>query len=124
VVNQSGGPLASVPPRPVKIGARWRRLDGDGPGTAAGKGDGDDPDPTPRVGANTLVPLPRILPHGTRTPVDVPLEVPAEPGVYELRVALRQVGLGWFGVRVQADVVVAAPAELASRSRAAGSGTG
>ena len=124
VVNQSGGPLASVPPRPVKIGARWRRLDGDGPGAAARNGDGDDPDPAARVAANTLVPLPRILPHGTRTPVDVPLEVPAEPGVYELRVALRQVGLGWFGVRVQADVVVAAPAELASRSRAAGSGTG
>jgi hypothetical protein len=40
--------------------------------------------------------------------VEVPLEVPVEPGTYEVRVALRQSGLGWLGVRLQGEVVVAA----------------
>jgi hypothetical protein len=92
VVNQTGGPLASVPPRPVKVGARWRRVDA-----------GDDPGIT-----NPLVPLARVLPSGSRTAVAVPLEAPDEPGCYEVRIALRQPGLGWFGVRVQGRVEVIA----------------
>jgi hypothetical protein len=100
VVNQTGGPLATVPPRPITIGARWRRLDA---------GDRDD-----RVDADTtnpLAPLPRVLPTGTRTAVAVPLEAPGEPGGYEVRVALRQPGLGWFGVRVQGRVEVVPASE-------------
>jgi hypothetical protein len=89
VVNRSDAPLASVLPRPVKVGARWRRLTGG------------------ETIANPLVPLPRVLPPGMRTPVEVPLEVPAEPGDYEVRVALRQPGHGWLGVRVQGTVSVA-----------------
>jgi hypothetical protein len=38
--------------------------------------------------------------------VEVPLEVPDVPGAYRLRVALRQPGLGWFGVRAEAVVEV------------------
>jgi hypothetical protein len=94
VVNRTDVPLATVPPRPVKLGARWRRLDDRG------------------TVANPLVPLPRVLPPGTRTAVEVPLEVPAEPGRYEVRVALRQHGLGWFGARLQAEVAVVASAGL------------
>ncbi|HKE76882.1 MAG TPA: DUF4915 domain-containing protein [Acidimicrobiales bacterium] len=88
VVNRSGGPLATVPPRPIKLGARWRPLDG-----------GDDID-------NPLVPLARVLPAGTRTTADVPLEAPDEPGRYDVRVALHQPGTGWFGARLQAEVEV------------------
>ena len=89
VVNRSDAPLASVLPRPVKVGARWRPLSGD------------------ETIANPLVPLPRVLPPGMRTALDVPLEVPAEPGDYEVRVALRQPGVGWLGVRLQGIVSVA-----------------
>jgi len=104
VANHTDAPLASVPPRAVKVGARWRRAGGhDGDG----KADGGDPEPDPWT-ANPLVPLPRVLPAGTRTRVAVPLEAPAEPGRYEVRVALRQPGVGWFGVRVQAEVTVVA----------------
>jgi len=88
IVNRSGGPLATVVPRPIKVGARWAPLDG-----------GD-------TIANPLVPLPRVLPDRSATPVDVLLEVPAEPGAYEVRSALRQPGRGWFGVRLQAEVEV------------------
>ena len=89
VVNRSDAPLASVLPRPVKVGARWRPLTGD------------------EMIANPLVPLPRVLPPGMRTALGVPLEVPAEPGDYEVRVALRQPGVGWLGVRLQGTVSVA-----------------
>ena len=43
-----------------------------------------------------------------RTEVEVLIEVPDEPGRYEVRVALRQPGLGWFGVRIQGEVAVKA----------------
>jgi hypothetical protein len=92
VVNRTDVPLASVLPRPVKVGARWRRTTGDDRAAVA----------------NPLVPLPRVLPPAMRTPLDVPLEVPSEPGTYEVRVALRQPGLGWLGVRLQSEVVVVA----------------
>ncbi len=92
VVNRTDSPLASVLPRPLKVGARWLPTTGDDPDTVT----------------NPLVPLPRVLPPGMRMPVEVPLEVPVEPGTYEVRVALRQSGLGWLGVRLQGEVVVAA----------------
>ena len=98
VVNRSDTPLATVLPRPVKVGARWRRLTGD---------DDSGGDTRREMVANPLVPLPRVLPPGMRTEVEVPLEVPAEPGDYEVRVALRQPGLGWLGVRIQGTVSVA-----------------
>ncbi len=113
VVNQTGGPLATVPPRPIKVGARWRRLD---------PGDGDAPDDPGTT--NPLVPLPRVLPTGTRTAVDVPLEAPGEPGGYEVRIALRQPGLGWFGVRVQGRVEVISASASASGSPPASVGLG
>jgi Domain of unknown function (DUF4915) len=106
VVNRSDGPLATVPPRPIKLGARWRPL------PAEGENEDDDI-------ANPLVPLPRVLPAGTRTTADVPLEAPDEPGRYEVRIALRQPGLGWFGARLQAEVEVleAAPTGAAGAQR-------
>ncbi len=98
VVNRSDGPLGTVPPRPVKVGARWFRL-----------ADGhDEPGPDDEPEVNPMGPISRILPPRMRTEIDVPIEVPDEPGRYEVRVALRQPGLGWFGVRVQGDVVVKA----------------
>jgi hypothetical protein len=96
VVNRTGGPLGSVPPRPIKVGARWFRL-----------ADGHDvPGPDDEPAVNPMGPISRILPPGMRTRVDVPVEVPDEPGRYQVRIALRQPGLGWFGVRVQGEVVV------------------
>jgi hypothetical protein len=105
VVNRSARPLGTVLPRPVKFGARWFPLAG---GAREDRQAGDDGG----VIANALVPLPRVVPPGYRTPVDVVLEAPSEPGRYLLRVALHQPKLGWFGVRTQAEVtVVAAPGD-------------
>jgi hypothetical protein len=96
VVNRSAGPLGTVTPRPVKVGARWFLL-----------ADGhDEPGPEDEPVANPLGPLSHVLPPQMRTTVEVPVEVPDEPGRYEVRIALRQPGLGWFGVRVQGEVVV------------------
>jgi len=81
-------------PRPVKVGARW---------IPAGGGDAI---------ANPLVPLPRVLPDMASTRVEVPLEVPDQPGPYVVRVALRQPGRGWFGVRIQAEVEVVAEVDV------------
>jgi Domain of unknown function (DUF4915) len=108
VVNRSAGPLASVLPRPVKVGARWFPLPPGGSSGNSGNGEEGDGAARPGVVANPPVPLPRPLPPGMRTSVEVPLEVPAEPGRYELRVALRQPRLGWFGRRAQAVVEVTA----------------
>lgn len=112
VVNRSDRPLGSVLPRPVKVGVRWFPLV---PGQA-GAGSSTRP-----VG-NPLGPLPRVVPPRARTLVDVPVEVPAEPGRYEVRVALRQPGTGWFGVRVQGEVLVEA-AGTAPPAQAEGSAT-
>jgi hypothetical protein len=94
VVNRSSRPIASVLPRPIKVAARWFRVK---------EGQRGKPGPNPRV------PLPRVVPTAGHAPIDVPLEVPAEPGLYEVWVALHQPRLGWFGARVQAEVTVVAP---------------
>jgi hypothetical protein len=91
VTNHGTSPLGSVPPRLVRIGVRWFRLDDGGERAATG---------------GPLTPLPRVVPPGARTEADVLVEAPAEPGRYEVRVALRQPGAGWFGARVQAEVEV------------------
>ena len=96
LVNGSSGPLGSVPPRPVKVAARWFRI----------PGEGDEPAPDSTAVTNPQTPIGRVVPPGMRTEVDVLIEVPDEPGRYQVRVALRQPGLGWFGVRVQAEVTV------------------
>jgi hypothetical protein len=94
VVNRSPRPIGSVLPRPIKVAARWF------PVTEGRRG---KPLPNPRV------PLPRVVTAGGHVPIDVPLEVPREPGLYEVWVALHQPRLGWFGARVQAEVTVIAP---------------
>jgi hypothetical protein len=95
VLNRSRRPIGSVLPRPIKAAARWFSIV-----------DGRRGKPL----TNPLVPLPRVVPPGQRVPLRVPLEVPATPGLYELRVALHQPRLGWFGRRAQGDItVVAAP---------------
>ncbi|HET6836148.1 MAG TPA: hypothetical protein VFH30_19965, partial [Acidimicrobiales bacterium] len=99
VVNRSSRPIASVLPRPIKVAARWFRVTDGQRGKAR---------PNPRV------PLPRVVPTAGQAAIDVPLEVPAEPGLYEVWVALHQPRLGWFGARVQAEVTVVAPADDSS----------
>jgi hypothetical protein len=94
VVNRSSRPIASLLPRPIKVAARWFRVT---------EGQRGKPRPNPRI------PLPRVVPSAGHAPIDVPLEVPAEPGLYEVWVALHQPRLGWFGARVQAEVTVVAP---------------
>jgi hypothetical protein len=94
VVNRSSRPIASVLPRPIKVAARWFRVT---------DGQRGKPRPNPRV------PLPRVVPSAGQASIDVPLQVPAEPGLYEVWVALHQPRLGWFGARVQAEVTVVAP---------------
>jgi hypothetical protein len=101
VTNRSTGPLVSALPRPIKVGARWLPLGDHELGDGLGEDLGD-------AIANPVVPLPRLLPAGYRTRMDVPLEVPAQPGRYQLRVALHQAKVGWFGVRAQAEVTVVA----------------
>ena len=97
LVNRTTRSLGTVPPRPVKVAARWFRL-----------ADGEDEPATDAAPAaiNPQTPIGRVVPAGMRTEVDVLIEVPSEPGRYQVRVALRQPGLGWFGVRVQAEVTV------------------
>ena len=97
LVNRMSGPVGSVPPRPVRVGTRWYRL-ADGADAPA---DGDEP-----AAVGPLSPIERVVPPGMRTEVDVLIEAPTEPGRYHVRVALRQPGTGWFGVRVQAEVTV------------------
>jgi hypothetical protein len=106
LVNGSDLALATVPPRPVKVGARWFRV-------AAGP-DGPDGHATEVAEAseaagpvvNPMVPIARVVPPRMRTTLQVPIEVPDEPGRYQVRIALRQPGLGWFGVRTEGEVVV------------------
>ena len=95
VVNRSSRPIASLLPRPIKVAARWFRV------TDGQRG---------KARTNPRVPLPRVVPTAGHASIDVPLEVPAEPGLYEVWVALHQPRLGWFGARVQAEVTVVAPA--------------
>ena len=97
LVNRTTAPLGTVPPRPVKVAARWFRLTGDADEPAA--------DDAP-VAAGPATPIARIVPPDMRTDVDVLIEVPDQPGRYQVRVALRQPGIGWFGVRVQGEVTV------------------
>lgn len=86
--NGSRIALATVPPHPIRIGARW---------TA---------DST--LVRNPLTALPTLLHPGESTKTEVLLEVPEVPGDYEVRVALHQMGLGWFGLRLQDTVTVVA----------------
>jgi hypothetical protein len=99
VVNGAPVALATVPPRPVRVAVRWLRR------TAAGTSDEE----VTTVLVNQPVPLPHVVPPGGRVLVDVPVEAPAEPGAYELRVALRQPGPGWFGAGLHAEVAVTPP---------------
>lgn len=104
VVNASPFPLGSVTPKIVRLAARWADADAYADGDIRGGG-------PPRFGGapalvNPPVPLPRVVFPGDRVRVTVPLEAPDAPGTYVLRVALRQAGLGWFGVRLEATVAV------------------
>ncbi|HMG44075.1 MAG TPA: DUF4915 domain-containing protein [Acidimicrobiales bacterium] len=94
VVNDSPLALASVPPHPVRVGARWIRS--------------DDRNLFRR---GPLSALPRLLHADDRVEVEVLLVAPDEPGRYELRLALHQTGRGWFGRRTSGEVVVEAAAE-------------
>lgn len=86
VENHSRTPLATVPPHPVRIGARW-------------SADGT-------LVRNPLTPLPELVHPGDASQVEVLLEVPEVPGRYDVKVAFHQAGLGWFGMRIQDTVVV------------------
>lgn len=99
VENGSRLALVTVPPHPIRVGARWiRRDDGEAePGAV--------PSPPRPMSA-----LPRLLPPDDALQVDVLLVAPDQPGTYEVRIALHQKGLGWFGRRVRLEVSVT-PAE-------------
>lgn len=88
VENQTRTPLATVPPHPIRIGARW-------------SADGT-------LVRNPLTPLPELIHPGEASQVEVLLEVPEVPGHYEVKIALHQTGLGWFGLRIQDPVTVVA----------------
>src|ERR671918_657985 len=87
-VNRPSRPIGSVLPRPVKVAARWFPI---------AAGERGTPIPNPRM------PLPRVVAAGADLPVDLPLEAPRQPGLYEVWVALHQPRLGWFGGRIQSE---------------------
>ena len=88
VENRSGTALATVPPNPIRIGARW-------------SSDGT-------LVRNPLTALADVVHPGDSGATEVLLEVPEVPGQYEVRIALHQTGVGWFGMRIQRLVTVAA----------------
>lgn len=114
VENRSGIPLATVPPHPVRIGARWfpeperhpRGVDAAPRGEAPVDDHDRRPPPSRDVLRNPLGPLPRLLHPDTSTSTEVTLEVPETPGRYHLRVAFHQAGTGWFGRRIEGSVTV------------------
>ena len=119
LVNRTSAPLGTVPPRPLKVAAA-----GSGCPRATDEPAADDAP----VAVGPQTPIARVVPPGMRTDVDVMVEVPDEPGRYQVRVALRQPGVGWFGVRVQGEVTVK-PRRLdhhvgQSATRGGGWGTG
>jgi hypothetical protein len=100
VENRSSVALATVVPKTIRVGARWLSLD-------------DPPDETGLKLAHKqalalLAPLPRLLHPGDEAATEIVLEAPAEPGRYQVRVALHQPGRGWFGRRLQQEVTVTA----------------
>lgn len=132
VENRSGMPLATVPPHPIRIGARWfprlgrRQSPSDDADMSDNDDTGDDaaaPGGGPRqsrvhqpgvVVRNPLTALPELLHPDAATRAEVTLEVPDTPGCYELRVALHQAGVGWFGRRTQRIVTVVAGRDVNS----------
>jgi Domain of unknown function (DUF4915) len=108
VVNRSRRPLASVAPRVVKVAARWIPV----PESDAAGGAPPVVAPVPGTVVNPTIALPHLVRPGETLALDVPLEAPDEPGRYQVRIALSQRGLGWFGVRLQAEVDVVAPDRL------------
>lgn len=103
VVNRSRRPLASVPPRVVKVAARWLPLP-----LPAQAAEAHGPGPVEGMVLNPPIALPQLVRPGELATVGVPLEAPEVPGRYQVRVALAQRGLGWFGVRLQGEVEVTA----------------
>lgn len=116
VENRSAIPLATVPPHPVRVGARWLPERGVPAPGGDGVGGGEAGAPVDRghlttersgeVLRNPLEPLPRLLHPDTAASTEVTLEVPKTPGRYELRVAFHQAGTGWFGRRIEGFVTV------------------
>jgi hypothetical protein len=100
VENRSRLAIATVVPKPIRIGARWLRLERRRDRNGAPP---DQPDQTIR---NPLAPLPRLVHPGECIETEVVLVAPTQPGRYELRITLSQPGLGWFGRRAQAEVTV------------------
>lgn len=143
VTNRSGTPLTTVPPGPIRLGARWLPLDRPPARPAATSGDRTpdlatsptnsrhptDPATSPTNGRhhptdpgtaasprgvdrpaqirNPLAPLPHVLPHDEQAEVEILLVAPDHPGRYELRVALHQPTVGWFGIRLHRTITVA-----------------
>jgi Domain of unknown function (DUF4915) len=96
VENRSKLALATVVPQPIRIGARWLPLD---------RGNGAAPD---AVVHNPLAALPRLIHPGDSACTEIVLAAPTEPGRYDLRVTLHQLGFGWFGRRAETEVTVEA----------------
>jgi hypothetical protein len=88
IENHSSVPLATVPPNAIRVGARW-------------SADGT-------LVRNPLTALPEMIHPGEAGVTEVLLEVPEVPGRYEVRIALHQIGTGWFGMRIQRLVTVVA----------------
>jgi hypothetical protein len=106
VVNGSAVALATVAPRTIRAGARWFPADAVGSG-AGGDGDGGDGKAEVHERAMKLVtPLPHLVHPGEQAETEIVLAAPDAPGRYVLRVALHQSGTGWFGARLQSEVVV------------------
>jgi hypothetical protein len=94
VENHSAIPLSTVPPHPIRIGARWFPADGPSDGPLA---------------RNPLAALPQLVHPGLCAPAEAILEAPDVPGRYDVWVTLHQAGRGWFGRRIEAPVIVMAP---------------
>jgi hypothetical protein len=88
VQNNSPMPAATVPPNPIRLGARWYL--------------GRDAKPI----RNPMSPLPELLHAGDAATTEIVLAAPATPGRYKVRVTLHQPTFGWFGRRTEAEITV------------------
>jgi uncharacterized protein DUF4915 len=113
VHNDSELVLASVSPRPVRVGARWSRRTRRSARPARPARPAERRSPGADDLQNPRAALPHAVLPGHPARMQIVLEAPDEPGVYRVVVGLHQPGTGWFGSTRPVSVTVTVTAEAA-----------